>query len=54
MRGLALAAALLLAACNSASVSGSADIGTGTKVNLGAALDGNGIRPTGSITQRLF
>ena len=50
-----LAALLALAGCTGGSISGSAGIGSGTKVNLGAAIDGSGaIRPRGSISQRLF
>jgi len=43
-----------LAGCTSARVGTSTALGTGTNINIGAAIDGSGIRPKGSITQKIF
>lgn len=54
MRALAAALLMALGGCASANVGGSAELGTGTSINLGAAIGANGIRPTGSISQKIF
>ena len=54
MKQAILLITLALCGCSSIGISGSGNLGTGTKITLGADVDETGVRPRGRVSQKIF